>query len=51
MAGAHSDAHLAKYTVACGDAARRDPEAEPVYLAAATTLAAWWRRAGTDGTH
>lgn len=43
QASAHQDAHLVKYTVACGDAARSDPEAEPLYLAAATTLLAWWQ--------
>ena len=38
----HVDAHLAKYTLACFDAADRDPEAAPLYLAAAAYLGAWW---------
>lgn len=50
-AAAHPDAHLAKYTLACFDAAR-DREAEPLYLAAAAYLGAWWDAypdAGFDG--
>jgi hypothetical protein len=39
---AHHDAHLAKYTLACLDAAARDPEGGPLYLAAAAYLGAWW---------
>jgi hypothetical protein len=39
---AHRDAHLAKYTLACFDAADSDPEAAPLYMAAATYLHAWW---------
>ncbi|HET6951348.1 MAG TPA: hypothetical protein VFI47_13285 [Acidimicrobiales bacterium] len=42
-AAAHEDAHLAKYTLACFDAAAQDPEMRHLYLAAATRLAAWWR--------
>jgi hypothetical protein len=38
----HVDSHLAKYTLACFDAADRDPEAAPLYLAAAAYLGAWW---------
>jgi hypothetical protein len=38
----HVDAHLAKYTLACFDAADRDSEAAPLYLAAAAYLGAWW---------
>ncbi|MDB5480712.1 MAG: hypothetical protein JWO83_1765 [Caulobacteraceae bacterium] len=38
----HADAHLAKYTLACFDAATRDPQAAPLYLAAAAYLGAWW---------
>jgi hypothetical protein len=38
----HGDAHLAKYTLACLDAAARDPEAAPLYLAGAAYLGAWW---------
>jgi hypothetical protein len=42
-AAAHEDAHLAKYTLACFDAARDDPEAGRLFLAAAAHLGAWWR--------
>ncbi len=42
-AAAHEDAHLAKYTLACFDAARDDPEAGRLHLAAAAYLNAWWR--------
>jgi hypothetical protein len=45
VAAAHHDAHLAKYTLACIDAARRDPDATALYLAAAAHLAEWWRDA------
>jgi len=41
-AAGHADAHLAKYTLACFDAASRDPEASPLFLAAAAYLGAWW---------
>ncbi len=41
-AGAHEDAHLAKYTLACLDATRGDPSHEHLYLAAAAHLNAWW---------
>jgi hypothetical protein len=41
-AAAHPDAHLAKYTLACLDAATHDGEAAPLYLAAAAYLGAWW---------
>ena len=41
-AGAHRDAHLAKYTLAAFEAERRDPEAARLYLAAAAYLGAWW---------
>jgi hypothetical protein len=40
--GAHEDAHLAKYTLACFDAARRDPSHTRLYVAAAAYLGAWW---------
>ncbi|MBY0276766.1 hypothetical protein K2Z84_15620, partial [Candidatus Binatia bacterium] len=40
----HHDAHLVKYTLACLDARRADPEAGALYLAAAASLSAWWRR-------
>jgi hypothetical protein len=42
-AAAHEDAHLAKYTLACFDAARDDPPATPLFHAAAAHLNAWWR--------
>lgn len=38
----HEDAHVAKYTLACFDAADLDPEAEGLYLAAASWLHDWW---------
>jgi hypothetical protein len=41
-ASTHPDAHLAKYTLACFDAAHADPEASRLYLAAAAYLGAWW---------
>lgn len=42
-AATHCDAHLVKYTLACFDAARDDPDASRLFLAAAAFLAAWWR--------
>ena len=49
-AAPHHDAHLAKYTLACIDAAARDPASGRLYLAAAAYLAAWWRQHDdTDG--
>lgn len=44
-AGAHRDAHLAKYTLACIDATRDDPDAAPLFRGAAAYLNAWWARA------
>ena len=41
-AALHPDAHLAKYTLACFDAAARDPDAAALFLAAAAYLGAWW---------
>jgi hypothetical protein len=41
-AAVHEDAHLAKYTLACVDAMRADPEARRLFLAAAASLGAWW---------
>ncbi len=38
----HTDAHLAKYTLASFEAAARDPAASRLYLAAAAYLGAWW---------
>ena len=41
----HPDAHVAKYTLACFDAAEADPDGRRLYLAAAAHLHEWWRRA------
>ena len=41
-AATHPDAHLAKYTLACFDAAHGDPDATRLYLAAAAFLGGWW---------
>lgn len=43
-AAVHPDAHLAKYVLACLDAARTDPVGAPQHLAAAGHLSAWWRQ-------
>jgi hypothetical protein len=43
FAATHHDAHLAKYTLACLHAAHDDPDAAPLFRAAATRLATWWR--------
>lgn len=48
-ASLHHDAHLVKYTLACLDARRADPEAAPLFLAAAAYLSAWWRAADARG--
>lgn len=40
----HEDAHVAKYTLACLDAAAADPEATHLFLAAAAHLHDWWRQ-------
>jgi hypothetical protein len=42
-AALHEDAHLAKYVLACLDAAREDPGAGALFLSAAAYLAAWWK--------
>nr|WP_315191559.1 hypothetical protein [uncultured Albidiferax sp.] len=42
-AATHPDAHLAKYTLACLDAAGNDPQAAPLFLAAAAHLGQWWK--------
>jgi hypothetical protein len=42
-ASAHEDAHLAKYTLACMDAACSDRAAALLYRSAAAHLGAWWR--------
>jgi hypothetical protein len=41
-AATHEDAHLAKYTLACLDAAATDPTQRRRYLGAAAYLGAWW---------
>lgn len=43
FAATHRDAHVAKYTVACFQAAADDVEAANLFLAAAAHLHAWWR--------
>lgn len=43
FAATHRDAHVAKYTVACFQAAAADEEAANLFLAAAAHLHAWWR--------
>ena len=43
-AAIHPDAHLAKYTLACIEAAAADPAAAALFLAAAAYLLAWWRQ-------
>ena len=49
-AALHPDAHLAKYTLACLDAAARDAEAAPLFLSAAAWLGAWWERKDSSQT-
>ncbi len=39
----HEDAHVAKYTLACLDAANEDPEARRLFLAALAHLQEWWQ--------
>ena len=41
-ASVHPDAHLAKYTLACLDAAAQDRDASRLYLSAAAALVAYW---------
>ena len=41
-AGAHRDAHLVKYTLACLDAAHADPAAARLFLAGAASLLSFW---------
>jgi hypothetical protein len=48
-AAAHHDAHFAKYTLACLEAAEADPSERPLYLAAAAFLAGYWSFKGDDG--
>jgi hypothetical protein len=40
----HRDAHVAKYTLACLDAAEADPEERRLFLAAAAYLHDWWKQ-------
>ncbi|MCU1353908.1 MAG: hypothetical protein JWM05_3117 [Acidimicrobiales bacterium] len=47
-AATHRDAHLAKYTLACLDAARDDPAAARLFLSAAAFLSAWWQQVPAD---
>jgi len=47
-AALHPDAHLAKYTLACADAAAADPHQRRLYLAAAAYLSAWWAQVPVD---
>jgi hypothetical protein len=47
-AARHVDAHYAKYTQACFDAAVADPEQAPLHLAAAAFLAGYWAAKGDD---
>jgi hypothetical protein len=44
-AALHHDAHVAKYTLACFDAAHADPEHARLFLAAAAFLHGWWAQA------
>ena len=48
-AALHHDAHLAKYTLACFDAAEADPEHRRLYLAAAASLSSFWAQLPEDG--
>jgi hypothetical protein len=41
-AACHADAHVAKYTLACFDAAHADPPHRRLFLSAAAYLVAWW---------
>jgi hypothetical protein len=47
-AAIHHDAHLAKYTLACFDAASTDPAAESLYLHAALRLSDYWAQKIAD---
>jgi hypothetical protein len=44
-AALHEDAHVVKYTLACFDAARADPEHARLFLSAAAFLHGWWAQA------
>jgi hypothetical protein len=43
FAASHHDAHVAKYTLACFQAAADDREGAPLFMAAAAYLHDWWR--------
>ena len=45
-AALHPDAHVAKYTLACFDAAYADPDHARLFLSAAAFLHGWWAQAG-----
>jgi hypothetical protein len=44
----HPDAHVAKYTLACLDAAESDPEERRLFLAATARLHDWWKQVPQD---
>jgi hypothetical protein len=44
-AALHPDAHVAKYTLACFDAAQNDPDHARLFLSAAAFLHGWWAQA------
>jgi hypothetical protein len=44
-AALHPDAHLAKYTLACFDAAHADPDHARLFLSSAAFLHGWWAQA------
>lgn len=44
-AALHPDAHVAKYTLACFDAAHADPDHARLFLCAAAFLHGWWAQA------
>ena len=50
-AALHHDAHLAKYTLACFDAASADRTRRRLYLAAAASLSSWWSRRPDEDEH
>jgi hypothetical protein len=45
-AAVQPDAHVAKYTLACFDAADADPDHRRLFLSAAAFLHGWWAQAG-----
>ena len=44
----HPDAHVAKYTLACLDAAAADPDDRRLFLSAAAHLHDWWKQVPPD---